>query len=672
VPQYLDESGRGPAALGSGAASGYGTPATGSARPSPSQPDSDRRPPSWSTPTPEDLRTKPTDTGRHTWPTSGAGGPGWRADETTTWSAGPPTGAPPDRRPATGDAWRADDTGTWRGAPDETGRWRPTTGGGAWEAAPTERTGWRRGDELADSGPADTGSWQRDGDWDRSERPRDTGRGGRRDTDEPRTDSWQRSEPRTDPGRDDRRPDPRTAGPDSWREAAEPRAARWRETPAADPPRDGNARGIEPREADPRGINRRDADPRGIASRDADRRDADWRGPAPSGTWRETPDAPRTGPRRDPDPRSAPPSDTWRDPSNTWRDPGPGDPRAGSRPPDWRDTPATDRGPRTDSRRDGPAAVDPRPAGRRAEFGAGPGPDARRGPGSCADDVPTSFAADARRGPGPEPGRRAADPSRRESWQDRIAAENNGSAGAYRSQNTGDWRRELAAEGGTDELAPGESRRYGTHDFPQHKSGRSRGSASVASPLSADVTMVGAVRPVSAGGPVDPAGRRPELLVASRSGAGWQDPPSSTWPPPGAGGGYDSVAGPYERRAVGTLTRPSARARELDEVEDGFEEVRGGPLAAVGFTAMWYGVPVVLFVLYMLVLDSSQQGHALDTLISAAPRFGLSLVLSMAVAVGLRMISGTWKAASVGLAAAVVGGGLATVLVSAFTGQSLS
>jgi hypothetical protein len=62
----------------------------------------------------------------------------------------------------------------------------------------------------------------------------------------------------------------------------------------------------------------------------------------------------------------------------------------------------------------------------------------------------------------------------------------------------------------------------------------------------------------------------------------------------------------------------------------------------------------------------------LSTLANAAPQFGLSLVLSMLVAVGLRWASGSWKAASVGLAAAVVGGGLATVLTSAVTGNSLS
>ena len=56
----------------------------------------------------------------------------------------------------------------------------------------------------------------------------------------------------------------------------------------------------------------------------------------------------------------------------------------------------------------------------------------------------------------------------------------------------------------------------------------------------------------------------------------------------------------------------------------------------------------------------------------AAPQFGVSLILSILIAVGIRRVSDSWKAISVGLAAAVVGGGLATVLFSAITGNSLS
>ncbi|BAL93307.1 hypothetical protein AMIS_80870 [Actinoplanes missouriensis 431] len=102
------------------------------------------------------------------------------------------------------------------------------------------------------------------------------------------------------------------------------------------------------------------------------------------------------------------------------------------------------------------------------------------------------------------------------------------------------------------------------------------------------------------------------------------------------------------------------------------EETPGGPLAAVGYTVVWYGVPVILFVGGMFLLNSGQRTHALQTLADAAPEFAISLALSMLVALALRRATTAWKAASVGLAAAVVGGGLATVLSSAITGNSLS
>ena len=251
------------------------------------------------------------------------------------------------------------------------------------------------------------------------------------------------------------------------------------------------------------------------------------------------------------------------------------------------------------------------------------------------------------------------DPERGD-WRRGDAAR--GAAG-YREGHTDDWRRELAAQS---DLADGESRRFGTSDFPPFRppggeatqSGAPRGGA-------------GARAPRAAAQPEDARESREQLLV--RSGGGWQDPPDTQWPPRRTGDGLQRVAGPYERRPVSSLAAPAGRQRDLLEPDDEeIEDTSGGPLAAVGYTVVWYGVPVVLFVLYMLALNRSQQSHALNTLASAAPQFGLSLLLSMVVAVGLRWASGTWKAASVGLAAAVMGGGLATVLTSAITGQSLS
>jgi hypothetical protein len=233
-------------------------------------------------------------------------------------------------------------------------------------------------------------------------------------------------------------------------------------------------------------------------------------------------------------------------------------------------------------------------------------------------------------------------------WRQAEAEEPGGSA-TYRGGNTtGDWRRELSVD---TELADGESRRISTADFVPFRPPSKNGAAASVKVPAANSASQGATE------------------VIQRTGARWQDPPDTQWPPRGA---VASSGGTYERRPVSTLPSPSARQNDLLDPDEELEEDTGGPLAAVGYTVVWYGVPVVLFVLYMLVLNGTQQAHALDTLAGAAPQFGLSLVLSMLVAVGLRWASGSWKAASVGLAAAVMGGGLATVLTSAITGQSLS
>jgi hypothetical protein len=211
----------------------------------------------------------------------------------------------------------------------------------------------------------------------------------------------------------------------------------------------------------------------------------------------------------------------------------------------------------------------------------------------------------------------------------------------YREHGAGDWRRDLAAES---DLADGESRRYGTSDFVPF---RSSGSAAVQGSSNLSMTSTSLLMP--AGGPDSATGR------AQRASNGWLAP-----------------SGSYERRPVGGGFSSGRRSDLLDPDDEEEDQVSGGPLAAVGYTVIWYGVPVVLFVFYMLVVNGGAQTHALDTLAKAAPQFGISLVLSIIVAIGLRRASSSWKAVSVGLAAAVVGGGLATVLSSAITGNSLS
>ncbi|MFB9360814.1 hypothetical protein [Actinoplanes nipponensis] len=516
--------------------------------------------------------------------------------------------------------------------------WQQELASGAWHRDP-ESDVW-----LRDS---DTGQWHRqepededDEDDDRGPRrgPRndDRGNGGGRRAIESR-DAVARRE-RDEPARVRSEPaDPDGSG---RRRATETRPARLQLTASAEPPLDPE-------------IWRRDgeAPTRPIAPKSRPRA-ADMPVSAQPASWREG-DQPDGWERDESTPMSAPPAQRRRaavDPDEAYdSDP---DELASpmSAPPDHRPRgSASVAGPDSWRREGGTAArpvsgtaaapVSSQPGAWRAESQAAARTDAWRnqlraeqGEPPVADDAATEIR------PRVEPG----------AWREAGADDTGRGSATYREGNTGDWRRELSAGS---ELADGESRRISTSDFvPFRPPSRNGASASVKVPA-ANSAAEGATE------------------VIARTGARWQDPPDTQWPPRGV---MTSSAGTYERRPVSTLPSPSARQNDLLEPDEELEEDTGGPLAAVGYTVVWYGVPVVLFVLYMLVLNGPQQAHALDTLAGAAPQFGLSLVLSMLVAVGLRWASGSWKAASVGLAAAVMGGGLATVLTSAITGQSLS
>ncbi|MET7821652.1 hypothetical protein [Micromonospora zamorensis] len=113
----------------------------------------------------------------------------------------------------------------------------------------------------------------------------------------------------------------------------------------------------------------------------------------------------------------------------------------------------------------------------------------------------------------------------------------------------------------------------------------------------------------------------------------------------------------------------------------------GGPFRPLLFTAACYLVPAMLIFVWLLTLDSqapagcvtdisgggceSARSRALESLLAGSPRFGLALVSSLVVAALLRRVGTTWRSATIALAAAVVGGGLSTVLISAVTGQPI-
>jgi hypothetical protein len=628
------------------------------------------------------------------------GGTGWSTrSDADNWAGHTDTGSMPlfqDQAPSAGTAWpERTEPPSWRTegrAASETPDWRPRGDTTGWRDTQTpgrpDAPDWRR--------QSDTPSWRRedDGGSRRADgEPRDWGN--RRD--EPDAPDW-RTQTSTSGWRTDGRaetdaPGWRTEGraetdAPGWRTEgrAGADAPSWRDEPRAD----GRARAAAPdwRREPERDDYRREPDS-GSWSRDEEPHTDGWRRSETPSRRRDQQDWRRDEPASDPWAHSS--ADTgviptsWQPPATdtgSWRTPAPeAEPYA---PPRRREQDPYGRRTQIERYED--------PYGRRAEIEAGPyAPSRRRAeiePEEDDDDWEDDDPAPG--GPiGPEMWRQDPEPrrergnwrmeplddARTQAWRRELQEEQGLPAGeapteirapidwqqaerdeaargaaSYREGNTGDWRLELAAE---TEMVDGESRRYGTSDFVPFTPSGAAGTASVP-----------AARPAA----------DDEMVVGNRTGNGrWQDPPDTQWPPRPATD-YDSVAtGSYERRPVSTLPNATGRQTNLLEPDDDeIEESNGGPLAAVGYTVIWYGVPVVLFVLYMLVLNGSQQAHALSTLAGAAPQFGLSLVLSMLVAVGLRWASGSWKSASVGLAAAVMGGGLATVLTSAITGNSLS
>ncbi|MFC5925654.1 hypothetical protein [Micromonospora vulcania] len=113
----------------------------------------------------------------------------------------------------------------------------------------------------------------------------------------------------------------------------------------------------------------------------------------------------------------------------------------------------------------------------------------------------------------------------------------------------------------------------------------------------------------------------------------------------------------------------------------------GGSIRPLLYTAACYLLPAVLVFVWLLTLDGqapagcvtdisgggcdSPRSRALESLLAGSPRFGLALVSSLVVAALLRRVGTTWRSATIAIAAAVVGGGLSTVLISAVTGQPI-
>ncbi|MER7418598.1 hypothetical protein ABT346_17745 [Micromonospora peucetia] len=145
---------------------------------------------------------------------------------------------------------------------------------------------------------------------------------------------------------------------------------------------------------------------------------------------------------------------------------------------------------------------------------------------------------------------------------------------------------------------------------------------------------------------------------------------------------------------VGAATAATVRSRATTagaggrRIEDDLlDPDPGGSWRPLLYTLACYLVPAVLIFVWLLTLDGqvpagcvtdisgggcdSPRSRASGSLASGLPRFGLALASSLVVALLLRRVGTMWRSVSVALAAAVVGGGLSTVLISVVTGQPI-
>ncbi|MDG4778287.1 hypothetical protein O7614_01325 [Micromonospora sp. WMMD961] len=241
--------------------------------------------------------------------------------------------------------------------------------------------------------------------------------------------------------------------------------------------------------------------------------------------------------------------------------------------------------------------------------------------------------------------------------------------GWERSDRTGQWERSAIEDDQWDRtLAPRSDRSSTAEGWPARAEGFWPGTRLADDdPRWMDPTtsaprspVVGYTAPRPRSAPVPPGG-------ASRRRA--------DRPPVGAA----SVRRRVESAAAGALSR-----RLEDDLLD---PDPGGSFRPLLYTAACYLVPAMLIFVWLLTLDGqapagcvtdisgggcdSARSRALESLLAGSPRFGLALVSSLVVAALLRRVGTTWRSATIAVAAAVVGGGLSTVLISAVTGQPI-
>lgn len=164
---------------------------------------------------------------------------------------------------------------------------------------------------------------------------------------------------------------------------------------------------------------------------------------------------------------------------------------------------------------------------------------------------------------------------------------------------------------------------------------------------------------------------------AGYGGAGYGDQTYGYPTEPYAAAGH--TGDPYATHvypAVPPEPAPTARPSAPGTPEPA-EDPAWGP--AVAWTISLFAVPVLLYLLWAATrsgvappgcLDASgmpcqsPRDSALDGLVAFLPGLAGALTLAVVTALGLRRIAGNWRPSTVAVAAAVIGGGTATLIAS--------
>ncbi len=112
------------------------------------------------------------------------------------------------------------------------------------------------------------------------------------------------------------------------------------------------------------------------------------------------------------------------------------------------------------------------------------------------------------------------------------------------------------------------------------------------------------------------------------------------------------------------------QVRRRGSFDDGFEprrtrreelseEITYGPVLA--FTAGWYGIPALFYLVWLVTLDGDRQGFVGRQLGASLPWLVTAIVLSLGVAGVLRWATTGWRVLTVSFAGAVIGAAVTTI-----------